>query len=73
MVIVGWRENRQILARNLGLSIMGLSRGGHSSDLIMEKDSIGLAMKTTAVENQKCGVGEETSVVNTWSSSFRAM
>jgi hypothetical protein len=52
---------------------MGPSRGGNNLDVMIEKDSIGLAMKTTAVENQKCGVGEETSVVNTWSSSFRAM
>ena len=69
MVIVGLRESRQILAQNLGLSIMGLSRGGHNLNFIIEKDSIGfgyevkLAMKIIAMADQKCEVGKTTYTV----------
>jgi hypothetical protein len=48
---------------------MGLSRGGHNLDFIIEKDSIGLgreaelAMKIIAIVDQKCGVGKTTSTV----------
>jgi len=49
---------------------MGLSRGGHNLDFIIEKDSIGfeyevkLAMKIIAIADQKCGVGKTTSIVS---------
>jgi len=48
---------------------MGLSRGGHNLDLIIEKDSIGfgyevkLAMQIIAIAGQKCGAGKTTSTI----------
>jgi len=47
---------------------MGLSRGGHNLDFIIEKDSIGfgyeikLAMKITAIAAQKCGTGKSVMI-----------
>ena len=49
---------------------MGLSRGEHNLDFIIEKDSIGfghevkLAMKIIAIADQKCRVRKTTSTVS---------
>jgi hypothetical protein len=49
---------------------MGLSRGGHNLDFIIEKDSIGfgyevkLAMQIVAIADQKCGVGKTASTIS---------
>ena len=49
---------------------MGLSRGGHNSNFIIEKDPIGfghevkLAMKIIVITDQKSGVGKTTSTIN---------
>ena len=49
---------------------MGLSRGGHNLNFMIEKDSVGfghevkLAMQIIARADQKCGGGKTASTIN---------